>query len=76
MDNFKRDFGKNLRRRIGLNDYTQIKFCEKAGISEPTLSGWIAGKKGPNIGRLTALAKVLNCEVYELFLSPVDNKSF
>jgi len=76
MSDFKKDFGSNLRRRIGLNDMTQLKFSEKVGVTNQMVSAWVIGRTTPNISRLKTIAEALNCKPYELFLSPVDNKSF
>ena len=64
----KKEFGKNLKQRLLLEDMSQREFAKIVGVNERVISQWLTGKSSPTFDRLPAIAKALKCEIYQLFL--------
>jgi DNA-binding XRE family transcriptional regulator len=41
--------------------------AEKIGVSETDVSSYIANRRRPNHDRLTAMCKLLNCKIVDLY---------
>jgi len=71
MDNIREIFAKNLRanrRKCGL---TQAQLAEKAQVSTHYIALIELARNIPKVETIERLAKVLNVEVYELFIVPL-----
>ena len=59
--------GKRIREYRLKHNYTPFQFAEKLGIDDKHLSRIELGKNMPQAATLSALAKVFNIEVKDLF---------
>lgn len=59
-------FAWRLRSAINASSLSRAEICERTGISNASLSGYISGRVMPTIGKLYKLAKVLRCPVEDL----------
>jgi DNA-binding XRE family transcriptional regulator len=41
--------------------------AQKIGVSETDISSYIANRRKPNHDRLTAMCKILNCKIVDLY---------
>lgn len=55
---------KNLREKRGLS---QSAIAEKIGVSQATISMWETGEAMPRVDKLPEIAKILNCDINDLF---------
>jgi transcriptional regulator with XRE-family HTH domain len=72
MDNIRETFAKNLRenrRKCGL---TQAQLAEKAEVSTHYIALIELARNIPKVETIERLANALNCEIYELFISPLS----
>ena len=46
---------------------TQKYLAKKLGVSETDISSYIANRRKPNHDRLTAMCKILNCKIVDLY---------
>jgi transcriptional regulator with XRE-family HTH domain len=72
MDNIRETFAKNLRenrRKCGL---TQAQLAEKAEVSTHYIALIELARNIPKVQTIERLAKVLNVEIYELFIAPLS----
>jgi len=72
MVNIRETFAKNLRenrRKCGL---TQAQLAEKAEISTHYVALIELARNIPKVETIERLAKVLNVEIYELFVAPLS----
>ena len=60
--------GGNIRDRRKALGYNQETFGRIIGIRQQSLSAIERGEAAPRVERLPAIAQVLDCEVFELFL--------
>jgi transcriptional regulator with XRE-family HTH domain len=70
MDNIRETFARNLRenrRKCGL---TQGQLAEKAGVSTHYIALIELARNIPKVETIERLAKALNVEIYELFITP------
>jgi transcriptional regulator with XRE-family HTH domain len=69
----------NIKKYRGLHHWSQVQFAEKVDISTNFLSDIETGRGWVSPATLTKLARILEIEVYELFLPekacPGDIKS-
>ena len=65
----KKILGKNIQDNRKKKNYTQEELAETIGIDSISLSKIETGKNYPTSENLVKIAKTLNVEVYELFIS-------
>jgi transcriptional regulator with XRE-family HTH domain len=63
-------FAKNLRENRHKSGLTQAQLAEKAEISHHYLAMVELARNIPKVETIERLAKVLNVEIYELFIVP------
>lgn len=61
MEWSKEIFGRNLGRYIEAKGKTQKEVAEYLGVSAPTVSDWINGKKFPRMDKVEMLANYFGC---------------
>ena len=64
--------GKKVKRLRKMRGYTQEKFAEMIGIDPKNVSRIENGNNYPSADTLTAIAKALNVDIYELFVFKED----
>jgi transcriptional regulator with XRE-family HTH domain len=72
MDNIRETFARNLRenrRKCGL---TQAQLAEKAKVSTHYIALIELARNIPKVETIERLARVLNVEIYELFIVPLS----
>jgi len=72
MDNIRETFARNLRetrRKCGL---TQGQLAEKAEVSTHYIALIELARNIPKVETIERLAKALNVEIYELFITPLS----
>lgn len=60
------DFARRLRQGIAQSEHAgtaQYQLAKLIGVSPPTLSNWLTGKKLPSMETATKIAVVLDCSV-------------
>jgi len=65
-------FAKNLRENRRKCGFTQVQLAEKAEISTNYLAMVELARYIPRVEIIERLAKVLNVEIYELFIVPLS----
>lgn len=60
-------FGENLKRLRLLNNLTQDEVAEALQISRQSISKWERDETLPVITFIVPLAKILNCNIFDLF---------
>jgi len=65
-------FAKNLRENRRKSGLTQAQLAEKAEISHHYLAMVELARNIPTVDTIERLAKVLNVEIYELFIVPLS----
>ena len=60
-------FGENLKRLRLLNNLTQDEVAEALQISRPSISKWERDETLPVITFIVPLAKILKCNIVDLF---------
>ena len=60
-------FGENLKRLRLLNNLTQDEVAEALQISRQSISKWERDETLPVITFIVPLAKILNCNIVDLF---------
>ena len=55
---------ENLRKNLGISQYT---LAEKLDVTQSAISQWETGAAMPRADKLPELAKILGCEVSDLF---------
>jgi transcriptional regulator with XRE-family HTH domain len=68
--NIKETFARNLRENRRKCGFTQVQLAEKAEISTHYLAMVELARYIPRVETVERLAKVLNVEIYELFVVP------
>lgn len=51
---------KELREE---NNLTQVEFCKKINVSQPTVARWESGERVPTLEFLIILAKFFKCSI-------------
>lgn len=54
---------ERLKELIKVNNLNQARLAEKTGISQSTISAWLAGKSEPSVKSLCILSKFFNVKV-------------
>lgn len=57
----------NLRKIRLKNNLTQKQLSEKINVDRTTISKWESGENNPRMNMILKLAKILNCNISELF---------
>ena len=70
-ENIRETFARNLRENRRKSGLTQAQLAEKAEISHHYLAMVELARNIPKVETIERLAKVLNVEVYELFIVPL-----
>lgn len=70
MKDNKQIFGRNLALYIKAKGNTQKEIAEYLGVSAPTVSDWINGKKFPRMDKIDMLANYFGCLKSDL----IENK--
>jgi transcriptional regulator with XRE-family HTH domain len=70
--NIKETFARNLRENRRKSGLTQAQLAEKADISHHYLAMVELARNIPKVETIERLAKVLNVEIYELFIVPLS----
>jgi transcriptional regulator with XRE-family HTH domain len=70
--NIKETFARNLRENRRKSGLTQAQLAEKADISHHYLAMVELARYIPRVETIERLAKVLNVEIYELFIVPLS----
>jgi transcriptional regulator with XRE-family HTH domain len=65
-DVYAKRFSWKLRTVLNSSGISRDEICERTGISNAALSGYVNGKQSPTAPRIVKLAKVLKCSVEEL----------
>lgn len=63
---YARRFAWKLRSAINASPLSRAEICQRTGISNASLSGYISGRTMPNVIFIHKLAKVLKCPVEDL----------
>ena len=63
----RREFSRNLRKKMEDAYMTQEMLSEATGISKVTISKYMNGLATPSIYNARRICKALNCATYELF---------
>lgn len=63
---------EEMRRRNGM---TQAELGKRLGVDQTTVSKWEHGKANPSFSKIPEIAKVLECEIGELFQDRITNLS-
>lgn len=72
MECSKDIFGRNLARYIEAKGKTQKEIAEYLGVSAPTVSDWINGKKFPRMDKIEMLANYFGCLKSDLIEDKVE----
>jgi transcriptional regulator with XRE-family HTH domain len=72
MDNIRETFAKNLRESRRKCRLTQAQLAEKAEVSTHYIALIELARNIPKVETIERLAKVLNVEIYELFVAPLS----
>lgn len=67
----KEVFAKNLQYYLNISGKTQKEVAQEVGVSAPTMSDWVSGKKYPRIDKIELLAKQFGILKSDL----IENKS-
>ena len=65
-DVYAKRFSWKLRAVLNSSGLSRDEICERTGISNAALSGYVNGKQFPTAPRIIKLAKVLKCPFEEL----------
>lgn len=57
----------NIKRKRLERGLTQVQFAEKVGVLQSTVAMWETGKTIPMASKLPTIAKVLECNIDDLF---------
>lgn len=66
IQSVKSDFSRKLYELMKSQGFTQAELAAESGISQGSISGYLAGTSSPSLVNLRKLAKTLNCRVIEL----------
>jgi transcriptional regulator with XRE-family HTH domain len=72
MVNIRETFAKNLRENRRKCRLTQAQLAEKAEVSTHYIALIELARNIPKVETIERLAKVLNVEIYELFVAPLS----
>ncbi len=64
----RKGFGNNLKELMSDNGYTVESFSEEIGYEENTIKKWRAGKRIPDLDKLSDIAKLFGISVHKLYL--------
>lgn len=67
---FQDEFGIRLQHKMIVKGFTQTTLSEATGISQPSISNYIAGRKTPSLYTANKIAKVLDCSIDEFVYKP------
>jgi transcriptional regulator with XRE-family HTH domain len=67
-------FAERLRQLKNKLELSQEQIAESAGVSPPTVSGWMSGKRLPSGGDLARLSRVFGCSIDWLLLGQAANR--
>ena len=67
MNDFKKQFAKNLRELRELAGFTQEQLAERVGVATKTLSYWENGHNSITFAKIPVIASALEVPVYRLF---------
>lgn len=62
-----KQFGDRLKRLIHISGKTQRQVADELGINEAIISKYITGTYMPKAYRIEELAKILNCDINQLY---------
>lgn len=65
-DEFKKEFSRRLKHIMYMKGVTQEVLAERAGLSQPTISQYLSGKRLPNFCVIDKIARALKCPVDDL----------
>lgn len=65
-DEWKREFGRRLRRQLSYKGYTQSEFANLLEVTQPIVNGYINGKNIPSSYVLRKMATILGCSMDDL----------
>lgn len=65
-EEYKREFGLRLRKKMRLRGFTQADLSDATGISQTLISGYMTGRNAPSYYKVVRIAKALNCSLDEL----------
>ena len=68
MDDFRKQFAKNLKELRNFADITQEEMAEKLELSPKTVSYWENGHNCVTFETIPKLADALNIPIYRLFI--------
>lgn len=65
---------EHLKAWLRLRDLQQKDVAAALGVSEATVSAWIAGKQRMSVGQLRQIAFLLKAEAGDLLRAPLDHE--
>lgn len=65
-EQFRREFGHRLRRKMERQGLTQTDLAERTNSSQVAISNYLRGKTTPSAYMVDKIAKALNCSIDEL----------
>lgn len=68
-------FGENLRKLRLAKGLTQAELADAIDVKAPTVTTWEIGTRWPGLDNISALAKILEIEEFELFQTEDSPKS-
>lgn len=75
-NDFKKNFGANIKYYRELKGYTQASFAEKIGLAENTISYIERGKNSISFSRIPSIARALEVEPYKLFYNVSEEPDY
>jgi transcriptional regulator with XRE-family HTH domain len=57
---------QSLKKFLTESGMAQSALAEKLGVSQPTVSAWLAGEFRPDMGRLAAISRITGVAVEKL----------
>lgn len=69
-DTIRAVFARNLRRLMAADDIPQKDLADKMGVSAPTVSAWVSGRKLPRPETIDALAELFDVDRSDLYDVP------
>ena len=55
---------REMRKKVGM---TQLEFSELLNVGQSTVAMWENGENAPRLNKLPEIAKILGCEIADLF---------
>lgn len=65
-EEYKKEFCRRLRRRMHVENITQIELSRRTGLSQGLISQYISGKANPTLHNVYKIARALGCSIDEL----------